>query len=178
MRWIVVCLLMLSVLNPCRGAEQDEDLAALQGKWVQTRADAQGAVLRIEKTVQGQCETTRLFDPEGRVTQVQSSEFRLERSGKLRLLHWSQAQVLEGPRKGARIPDGTAVYTLNGERWTSVIGLAEGDPFTVHVEVWTRDGEEQCGTGFQRVMLLNGRQFFRNARWDQSTIIGNNCQCS
>lgn len=138
----LAALLILTATGDVRAEDPlPEDLKALQGAWVLTRVGDVKVKERIEKVVVGSKETTRIFEASGKLVREQTSDFRLDRAGKIRMYHWTNAVVTEGEQKGTKIPDGSGVYTFREGKWIAVVGLEEEAAHPVYTEVWSRPKE-------------------------------------
>lgn len=138
---------LVSTADSELASDLKEDLERLQGAWQRTETLSNGGQLRSEKTIQGHHETLKTFGPDGTLLREQQAELKFERAGDLRMVRWSQAVVTAGRDTGAKINDGTAVYTFKNGKWVSVIGLAQDEKWGVYTEAWTRDFKTEAEKG-------------------------------
>lgn len=115
-------------------AEEDkdlkEDLRKLQGKWEYTFEDEQGkVVIRKVKEIKDETETVTWYLPDGKVYQVNRVDIKLEKKGRDRILTYSNWKYLEGPEKGKEIKGkiGSFVYKIDGDAWTEVLEMGQGE---------------------------------------------------
>lgn len=118
-----------------------DDWDKLQGTW-EDRRSINDQELRVVKIIQDQSEILRIYDAAGKVLREQTADLKIEIQGSLHVLKWSNAKVTAGAGQGTKIADGTAVFTFKEGRWISVCGLAEGEPWSVYTEAWSRPDEE------------------------------------
>jgi hypothetical protein len=119
-----------------------DDWDKLLGTW-ESRRTINGQQLRFEKQIREQRETLRVYDAADKVLREQTADLKLEIQGNLHVLKWSNAKVTAGAGLGTAIGDGTAVYTFKDGQWISVCGLAEGEPWAVYTETWSRPVVEE-----------------------------------
>ena len=101
-----------------------KDLETLQGTWA-VQAVLDGQPHRITKTIEGNTETYAITR-DGEVVYEHRVDFRLERSGSVRLFVFSNQVVTAGPQKGMRSDrEGAYIYKVIGDRFYEVDGFLD-----------------------------------------------------
>jgi hypothetical protein len=129
------------------GGGTQQDLAALQGRWDQLPDEPGGSGSPrqlVIKEVSGNTETVTTYGPDGRVLQAQTAQFRLSRSGPVRVYSVQDPKVTQGPSEGnsQASPRRLAyVYRVHGHEFDEVWGLLPGqEEREVVVKRWRRAG--------------------------------------
>lgn len=118
----------------------DADLEAMQGLWVREYKNPAGALYRVEKLVEGDRDTVTHVDQNGNVIHAHQSDFKLERSGRVRIYTFSNSTAIAGPNIGGqRAGPESYVYRLQGKTMFEVWGLLEGDRRPLGVLVWKKE---------------------------------------
>ncbi len=113
-----------------------DEIADLQGTWemVQTY---NGVEQRVVKTIEDRTETVEVF-LDGVLTQKHVVDISIEVFGPVRVFHWRNGQITEGPNKGRKLPDGRSILRLEDQTWVAVHGMLRDDKTSVTVEVFKR----------------------------------------
>lgn len=133
---ISVCL-ALSLLAAI-GRADDAELAAVQGKWIRKQKTPDGTYTLI-KEHRGQKTTLTATNEKEEVVYQHTSEFQLERSGKVRLFTFSNRVVTAGPGKGQTQKEPSSyIYRILDGQFIEVRGVLDGDTEPVGMIVWER----------------------------------------
>ena len=93
-----------------KGMKEDEelkqDLAKLQGKWQGFREAADGQKQRWVKEIKGHEETVTVYGEKNELLGSWVVEFRLERTGKVRIYRYKHKKILAGPDKEKAVTGG------------------------------------------------------------------------
>ena len=113
-----------------------DELAELQGTWemVQTQ---NGVEQRVTKTIKDRTETVEVF-VNGVLTQKHEVEIAIETFGPVKVFLWKNGQIIGGPNKGKKFPDGKSIFRLEDKTWIAVHGMLQDDNNSVAIEVFRR----------------------------------------
>ena len=118
-------------------ADEKEEVAdvleQIQGDWEQRLGK-----IRVEKHVDGNTETSIVFNELGEVVREQTSVFKIQKLGDFFVLSWKNAQVTGGAARGQRIPNGTIVFRLRDGKWHCAEGFSSDEFFSPSFGVWHR----------------------------------------
>ena len=115
------------------------DLVAIQGVWTREMKNAQGAVFRVEKRVEGKRETLVMIDSNGNTAYAQTNKFELTLENGIRRFTFRDLVVTAGPDQGGKRPGPESFqYRLEGDTLYEVWGLIEGDRRPLALIVWQR----------------------------------------
>lgn len=118
-----------------------EELAKVQGKWVRTMRTDSGT-FKVVKQHKGNETTVTFMDPEGSVVAAKKSEFRLEKTGQVRILTFFNNVVTAGPNKGQTNDEPHSyIYRVAGDSFFEVNGLLISDDAEPIVFKWKRVNE-------------------------------------
>jgi hypothetical protein len=102
------------------------DLGKLEGKWEFTFTDKDGkVVVRKVKEIKSNNEKVTWYLPDNTIYAVNTVEFRLEAKGKDKMYRYFNGKVVDGPAKGEKFPDGSFLYSLDGDTWTEITDSGE-----------------------------------------------------
>ena len=132
----IACTCLVATTGSAR--TQDEELAQVQGKWVRTIKTDKG-IGKVVKEHRGNETTVTAFDSEGQVVAAKTSEFRLEKTGKVRILTFFNSSITAGPQKGQtdKKPQ-SYLYRVTGDTFFEVHGLLLDDSAEPLVLTWER----------------------------------------
>jgi hypothetical protein len=136
----LLCSLLIAVA-PALGGEDDavsDAIKELQGRWTMDQKLPNGTTVRVEKEVKDRFETLRVYDAQNQLTYSHQVEFTIKVVEGHRIFAWSNGAVTFGPQRGEAKADGRYTYSLKGDKWYCVHGLAMGDPRPVSAEVYNR----------------------------------------
>ena len=128
------------------GATVEQDLEALQGRWERkiTGGDdnARKGEARAVKEVKGSQETVTYYDDAGKPVRATTADFKLERSGRVKLYTFANLKVTLGDDKGdagASQPI-SYIYRVDGDVYHEAHGLLVDSPAgsTPFVARWDR----------------------------------------
>ena len=158
LRTVALCVAAFATLSLTACADQSrdhqgkrsdtgQDLSALQGRWEQLPEAPGGSGTprqRVIKEVNGDSETVTTYGPNVQVLHAQSAEFRLSRSGPVRVYTVQNPRVTGGTERGATqaSPAKLAyVYRVHGNEFDEVWGLLPGqEEREIIVKRWRREG--------------------------------------
>lgn len=124
--------------QPIDGAPDEAELAKVQGKWVRSVKTANGLV-QIIKEHKGQETTLRFMDSDGKVLASKISEFRLEKTGRVRVFTFFNNVVTSGPQKGqVDKKEKSYIYRIEGDTFIEANGLLADDEGPTTVYQWKR----------------------------------------
>jgi hypothetical protein len=104
--------------KPIDGAPDEAELEKVQGKWVRSVKTANGPV-QIIKEHKGQKTTLQFMDANGNVVASKMSEFRLEKTGRVRVFTFFNNVVTSGPQKGqVDKKEKSYIYRIEGDSFT------------------------------------------------------------
>jgi uncharacterized protein (TIGR03067 family) len=121
------------------------DLDAMQGKWEQAKnSGPTPSGMKVVKEVKGDQETVSRYDADGKLLQAARSTIKLSEAGSVRVLTFSNGEVIDGLGKG-RKQTGSAsyIYRLDADEWHEVGGLLTTDQYAQDVPYlakWKRAG--------------------------------------
>ena len=118
-----------------------EELATVQGKWVRTVKTDRGT-FKVVKEHKGNETTVTWLDSEGNVVAAKKSQFRLEQTGKVRILTFFNNVITAGPQQGQTDKAPTSyIYRVTGDTFFEVNGLLIGDDTEPVAFTWKRVNE-------------------------------------
>jgi hypothetical protein len=124
--------------KPIDGAPDEAELAKVQGKWVRSVKTANGPV-QIIKEHKGQKTTLQFMDANGNVVASKISEFRLEKTGRVRVFTFFNNVVTSGPQKGQVDKEKKSyIYRIEGDSFIEANGLLLDDEGPALVYQWKR----------------------------------------
>lgn len=117
---------------------ENDDLAAVQGKWVRTVETDRGT-FKIVKEHKGNQTTLTVTDSDGQIVEEKKSEFRLERTDTVRIFTFFNNEFTAGPNKGRtdNAPQ-SYIYRVTGDTFVEVRGLMIGDDDRLAAFTWER----------------------------------------
>lgn len=145
MRTIVLALLAMAAVGSARAeappkaeASDMAELAAIQGKWVRTVRNDIGTFKFVKEHV-GNSTTVTIFDADGNVVAAKKSEFRLEKTDKVRIFTFFNNVFTAGPQAGQTSKEPQSyIYRVTDGTFVEVIGLLVGDDQVPTVITWSR----------------------------------------
>ena len=115
-----------------------EELARVQGKWVRT-IETENGTFKAVKEHKGNKTTVTFLDPEDNVVAAKRSEFRLEKTDKVRIFTFFNNVITAGPQKGQTDESQTSyIYRITGDTFFEVNGLLIGDDSDPVAFSWER----------------------------------------
>lgn len=124
------------------GDDPIEPTKAVQGKWVRHQNTANGPV-KIVKEHKGQRTILTAYDDKENVIYSHESEFKIERSGKVRIFSFFNRTITAGPNAGQKNQEPISfVYRVAEKRFIEVHGVLEGDTNAPNMIVWERIEDE------------------------------------
>ena len=119
-----------------------EEYAQVEGQWQLAQDTGQTATQRRIKTHRDGKTTVTTYDDAGKIVSKHSSEYKLKRSGLVRIFVYSNVVPATGPSQGHTIP-GPFYYAVNVQdnRFLEVYGLLAGDDRSPRVLCWDRTKE-------------------------------------
>src|SRR5689334_10450447 len=130
---LLAALLPAFAVAPARAAAPDnsakDDLAAVQGVW--EREAPTGVDLgyqRATKDIRGNRETVTFYDADGKILRRHQVDFKLSRTGDVKVFTYSNMEVTEGDQKGTKTPQAYSyLYRVKGNQFWEVEGLLPTD---------------------------------------------------
>lgn len=121
-----------------KSAEQD-DLAAMQGRWTYETTNKDGAVFRVEKLVKDKTQTVTQFDQNGNTIDARTAAFELKREGPFRLCTIRNMRVTAGPNLGHQEANPRSyAYRIENGTMLEVWGLLDTDHGAWRLTAWNR----------------------------------------
>lgn len=118
-------LLILAATLPA--SADDEDMERVQGRWQRLVKDSDGKTIRVEKFHKGNTTILTAKDEDGKVVYSHTSEFTLERAGKIRIFTYFNVVIAEGPNRGAAGDERHSyIYRVGDDRFVEVHGMLIG----------------------------------------------------
>jgi uncharacterized protein (TIGR03067 family) len=116
------------------------DLDAMQGKWQQaSTSEAAPPGIKRVKEVKGDQETVTVYDADGKVLRAARCTIKLSESGGVRVLTFSDGEVIDGLGKGRKQTGSSAyIYRLDGDEWHEVGGLLTAEKYAQDVPYLTK----------------------------------------
>ncbi len=120
-------------------AALQQDYAAIGGTWQREMRDEQGRTLVVTKSEQDGMSLVTIRDAQGKILHSHHSQYKLERSGEVRIFRYWNRTVTDGPDKG-RIDTQTRsyIYRIHADRFYEIHGLLLEDTGRPSVIVWER----------------------------------------
>ncbi len=115
-----------------------KELADVQGKWERVmRTD--GGIYKVVKEHKGNETTVTILDSNGADVVAKKSEFRLEKTGRVRIFTFFNNVITAGPQKGQtdKAPH-SYIYRITGDTFVEVNGLLIGDDDEPVIFAWQR----------------------------------------
>jgi hypothetical protein len=144
---LIACALPLRAADEIRSvpavpenkSPEEQDLAAMQGRWTYSTTNQAGAVFRIEKVVKSTDDVVTHYDQNGNVIHAHTSTFDLTRHGPLRVFTIRNTLATAGPNTGQnQAGPRSYAYRVEGDNFLEVWGLLETDRGPPRVIIWTR----------------------------------------
>lgn len=135
-------LLILIVVSwpgilPAAEPAPEEDLKALQGKWVRQMHDSKAGPVTVEMQINDDLAHVQIVDRQGQVLYRHKVKLRLQRLEDVNLLIYYDLEVLVGDRKGLKQKSvQPCIYRLKGNQLIVVEGLVNGDEFPPQLLIW------------------------------------------
>lgn len=118
-----------------------DELAKVQGKWVRTMKTDSGT-FKVIKEHQGNTTILTFFDSMGNVVAGKKSEFRLEKTGKVRIFTFFNNVVTAGPQKGQTDKEPQSyIFRVTEDSFFEIRGLLIGDDVEPVAITWKRFNE-------------------------------------
>jgi len=123
----------------------DDAAKAIQGKWTRVQQTADGPV-RLLKEHRGNKTSLAAYDAKGNVLYAHESEFKLEMTGRIRVLTFFNRKVTAGPDKGQESQEESSfVYRVHNGEFIEAWGLLENDPSPPRMILWKRPDNRPLG---------------------------------
>jgi uncharacterized protein (TIGR03067 family) len=141
------------------------DLAAMQGKWEQaSSSDPMPPGVKRVKEVKGDQETVTVTDAEGKVVTAARATIKLSESGGVRVLTFSEREVIEGLGKGRKQAGSSAyIYRLDGDEWHEAGGLLTNEKFAQDVPYLTK--WKRAGVAARKPAAVEGELKLMQGEW-------------
>ncbi len=116
-----------------------QEYAQVEGRWQLAQDTGQAATQSRIKTHRGGQTTVTTYDAAGKIVSQHSSEYKLKKSGMVRIFVYFKVVPATGPSQGHTIP-GPFYYAFNvqSDRFLEVYGLLAGDDRSPRVLCWDR----------------------------------------
>lgn len=137
-------LILAATLAPARAADDPkpkDELARVQGNWERTVPEGSDLPYRrATKQIKGSKETITFYDAAGKVFHRHTVDFKLSKSGQVRVFTYSNFEVTEGPQKGATMPGSVSyIYRVTENQFREVTGfLSEDEGEDAALTIWTK----------------------------------------
>jgi|SRR4051794_31377594 len=136
-------LFILSAMLGGIARSADEDSAAelkrIGGRFERLFQNAAGTTFRAVKEVDGDQSSVTTFDDVGNVVESHGSTIKTEKRGDVRVLSFFNFVVTAGPDKGhVELGTSSYIYRLDGDTFTEVWGLLDGDDSPPRMFQWRR----------------------------------------
>jgi hypothetical protein len=119
-------------------ADTAEEFAKVQGKWFRTVATENGMV-KVVKEHKGNETILTFYDPMGNVAAGKKSEFRLEKTGRVRIFTFFNNVVTAGPQKGLTDKEPQSyIFKVTDDSFFEVRGLLVGEEVDPVAITWKR----------------------------------------
>ncbi|HZN64473.1 MAG TPA: TIGR03067 domain-containing protein [Tepidisphaeraceae bacterium] len=118
-----------------------EDLLAVQGKWEREEPPGSDAPYRrVVKEVKGNEEVVTYYRADGSVWRSHRAQFKLSRSGDVKVFTFSNVQITEGDGKGSKYQGASSyIYLATDRQFKEVSGFLPGQEAQgVLTLLWTR----------------------------------------
>jgi hypothetical protein len=130
--------LMTALLIASATAAEPAPPESVEGVWQREVKTADGLVRVVKEHRQGKTVVTAK-DEQGNVLYQHRSEYRVERSGKVSVLTFSNRTVTDGPGKGQVTKDPVSfIYRVKGDQFIEVRGVLDEDPEAPGLVKWKR----------------------------------------
>jgi hypothetical protein len=140
-----LALAALALAAPARGAAPDnsakDDLAQVQGVWErQAPTGVDLGYQRATKDIRGSRETVTFYAADGKVLRRHEVDFKVSRTGDVRVFTYSNMEVTEGDGKGTKTPQAFSyLYRVKGNQFWEAEGLLASDQDDQpSLQVWTK----------------------------------------
>ena len=123
------------------GATEVQDLLEVQGKWEREEPEGGGAPYqRVVKEVKGNEEVVTYYRPDGSLWRTHRAQFKLSRTGDVKVFSFSNVQVTDGDGKGSRFAGPSSyIYVATDRQFKEVTGFLPGqEAQPPSVLVWRR----------------------------------------
>lgn len=130
---------------PAADAALAADLLQVQGKWEREVAANSGLLYRrAVKDIKGSEEVLTYYRADGTVWREHRAQFRLSRSGDVKVFTFSNVQITDGDGKGTRFPGPSSyIYVATDRQFKEVAGFLPGQESQApSVLVWKRAKED------------------------------------
>ena len=116
-----------------------EEYAQVEGTWELVQDTSQAGAVRRVKTHQGGKTIVTAYDAEGKIVGQHNSQYKLKKSGMVRIFVFSSLVPATGPSKGHEFPGPFYyAYHVQEDRFIEVYGLLAGDDRSPRVLLWNR----------------------------------------
>lgn len=121
-----------------RASEPEKFLDEVQGRWTLKQQTRDG-VVTIVKEHQGRKTLLTAYDAQENILYAHQSEFRVEKSGKVRVFTSFNRTITAGPQAGQAIKTPSSyVYRISQNKFIEVHGVLENDADPPGLIVWDR----------------------------------------
>ena len=139
MKRLLLLLVVIAGSGPLFAAEPapEEDLQALQGKWVRQMHDSKAGPVTVQKEITDDLSLVQIVDRQGKVIYRHKVKIRLQRLEDVNLLIYYDLEILIGKRKGLKQKTmQPCIYRLKNDQLIVVEGLVNGDKFPPQLLIW------------------------------------------
>ncbi len=117
----------------------DEEHAQIEGSWELAQDTGQAGKLRRVKTHEAGKTTVTAYDADGNIVGQHKSEYKLKKSGMVRIFLFFNIVPATGPSKGREFPGPFYyAYSVQDNRFVEVYGVLVGDDRTPRMLLWNR----------------------------------------
>lgn len=121
-----------------------QDLLAVQGRWEREEGSPGAPYRHVVKEVMGNEEVVVYYRPDGTIWRAHRAQFKLSRTGDVKVFTFSNVQVTDGDGKGSRFPGPSSyIYQATDRQFKEVSGLLPGqESQPIAALTWKRAKEE------------------------------------
>lgn len=144
----LLLLIIMVWVAPVSAADPapEEDLQALQGKWVRQMHDPKAGPVTVEQELTNDLADVKVIDRQGKVIYQHKVKIRLQRVEDVNLLVYYDLEVIEGQKKGFKQKTiQPCIYRLKEDRLFVVEGMVNGDAFPPQILVWWKVKPPETG---------------------------------
>jgi uncharacterized protein (TIGR03067 family) len=126
------------------GAQDEQDLLAVQGKWEREELTPAAPYRRAVKEVKGNEEVVAYYRSDGTLWRAHRAQFKLSRTGDVKVFTFSNVQITDGEGKGTRFEGPSSyIYLATDRQFKEVSGLLPGqEAQPLSVLTWVRARED------------------------------------
>jgi len=138
---IFIALGLLAIMGQQSCAQDDNaaELKRISGRFERYFKNAAGTTFRAIKDVVDDQSRVTTVDDVGNVVEAHTSTIKVEKRGPVRVLSFFNLTVTAGTQKGHVEPaTNSYIYRLEGDTFTEVVGILEGDSSPPRMISWRR----------------------------------------